>query len=128
MTVDRDGRNGLHDAAAHGQVDALRSLLAVGDDPNLADKSGRTPLHSAAQQGQLEAARLLLNAGAKVDVRDGYGNTALWRATFGNTAVPDLVSMLLDAGADADVQNNAGQSPRDIAIKFDKPGVRELFG
>jgi ankyrin repeat protein len=127
MNRDRDGRNDLHQAAAQGQIRALEAGLADGQDPGLPDNQGHTPLHFAAQQGQAEAARWLLDHGVDVDLKDGQGNTPLWGATFGNTANPELVQMLLSAGADPDSQNNAGRSPRDVALTFDKPGVSDLF-
>ena len=70
---------------------------------------------------------MLLEAGVPVDARDGYGNTPLWRAAFGNNAVPELVRMLLDAGADPDAADHTGRSPRDMAMTFAKPEVVNLF-
>jgi hypothetical protein len=31
------------------------------------------------------------------------------------------------AGADADSKNTAGRSPRDMALTFDRPGIRSVF-
>ena len=105
----------------------MRLLLREGADIAAVDTELRTPLHAACQQGHVDVATLLLGEGAPVDVRDRHGNTPLWRATFGNTAVPELVRVLLEAGADPDSANDAGKSPRDMALTFAKPGVIDLF-
>lgn len=117
----------MHEAAAFGLPDEVARLLADGADVAAVDKDLRTPLHAACQQGQVATASMLLRAGAPVDARDKWGNTPLWRASFGNTAVPELVRMLLDAGADPHSPNEAGRSPYDMAVTFSKPGVVELF-
>ena len=43
----------------------LRSCLAGGVNPNMADASGTTPLHMAAQGGHIEVIRMLLSHGAQ---------------------------------------------------------------
>jgi ankyrin repeat protein len=117
----------LHVAAAHGRVDDVARLLGEGADVDAVDADLRTPLHAACQQGEVAVAALLLRSGAPVDVPDKWGNTPLWRAVFGNHADPELVAMLLDAGADPDLKNGSGRSPRDMATTFAKPGVMELL-
>lgn len=117
----------LHRAAADGRLQDVERLLQEGADVTMVDADLRTPLHAACQQGRVDVSALLLREGAPVDVRDAQGNTPLWRATFGNDAQPELVRMLLEAGADPDSANNAGRSPRHMASTFAKPGVVELF-
>jgi len=63
-----------------GDLKALRTRLASGENPNKSDDSivkGWTPLMAAADRGNVEAARLLLEYGAVVDARTQYGSTAL---------------------------------------------------
>lgn len=67
-------------AAQHGHVEAVRSLLAAGVDPNGFTPGGHshaTALHQAALAGHAEVAQMLLDAGARTDVTDVlYGGTA----------------------------------------------------
>ena len=54
---------GLHAAAARGDVPAIRALLAAGAAPGVRDANGRTPLHVAAFASAGEAARALVQGG-----------------------------------------------------------------
>lgn len=125
---DPEGRLSLHQAAVAGRVDEVARLIAEGEDVAATDKALLTPLHLACQQGQLEAARVLLAAGAPVDARDSYGNTPLFKAVFAfQGGDPVLIRLLLAAGADPDSKNNTDLSPRDIALTFNRPGIRSVF-
>lgn len=124
--MDRMGRSELHYRAVEGDVEGIYSRLAAGDDVGGADQAGFTPLHAAAQQAQVAAAAALLEAGAPVDPRDKFGNTPLWRALFGNGSNPELVRLLVSAGADPDIKNLTDRSPRDMAIIFGNTWMLDL--
>jgi ankyrin repeat protein len=64
-------------AAMYGDLERLRSLLAVGLSPKTPDGRGRTALHYAARGGHTQALALLLRAGADPDAKDSRGRTAL---------------------------------------------------
>jgi ankyrin repeat protein len=74
----------LHQAALHGNLEALRLLLNSGQrlDLNTFDDIGRTPLMCAIDRGHLAACELLLAAGVDVDAHDvdQVGDVALSRA------------------------------------------------
>ncbi len=55
---------GLHDAAARGDVEAIRRLVKEGENPNIQDSRSRTPLHVAAFLKHRDAARVLVELGA----------------------------------------------------------------
>lgn len=127
VCMDREGRQELHYRAVEGDVQGIRDRLAAGDDIALADKQGFTALHLAAQQSQTDAVRTLLDAGAPVDPQDRFGNTPLWRAVFDARGYVATVQLLVRAGADPDIVNEAGATPRDLASRMGAPEVVVLF-
>jgi ankyrin repeat protein len=125
---DPQGRSRLHAAAIAGDSVAVESVLAAGADVSATDVAGATALHLAGQQSHIEVARLLVTAGAPVNARDSYGNTPLWRAVFAfQGGEPELIRLLLDAGADPEEKNNSERSPRDLAMTFQRPGIEAVF-
>ncbi|GAB1340038.1 hypothetical protein ACE1SV_66280 [Streptomyces sp. E-15] len=102
-------------AAAGGDVDGLRVLLAEGADPGASDAEGWTPLHFAAQAQAPAVVEVLLAAGAAVDAVDRHGNTPLSRAVFCSRGEGGTIRLLLEAGADPDLDNVHGVSPRALA-------------
>ena len=107
----------LLDATSRGDVAAVRSLLAEGADPNVAQGDGLTALHVAAQEGNLEIARLLLDAGANVEAKTRIGGyTPLHLAGGGAHAA--VVRALLGAGANTGaVTTTTGVTPLHLAAK-----------
>ncbi len=75
----------IHDAAAKGNIDAVKHHLAAGVDVNAKGYRGFTPLHYAARNGRKEIVELLIAKGADVNVKivsgPSIGNTPLDLAT-----------------------------------------------
>ena len=74
-------------AAMHGQVEALRLLLDLGEDPDRYNPPNAhahsTPLHQAVAAGEIDAVRLLVERGARLDIRDTtYDATPLGWADY----------------------------------------------
>lgn len=115
-------------AAARGiEAEAVALLLAAGADPNLAEAGaygeGNTALmeisrHGANQHGLVEAGvrtlRLLLERKADVKARNRRGQTALHYAA---SQRPELASLLLAAGAPANVADRDGGTPLHRAVQ-----------
>ena len=100
--------NSLLKAAARGQTDTVKKLIAEKADVNYKDKNGYTSLHWAATYGHIEVARALIAAKAKVNVQDKDGYTPLhWAAANGHI---EAVRTLIAAGADVNAQNNDGNT------------------
>lgn len=125
--VDRMGRTPLHYAVLDGPVDQVRTLIALGFTVAATDRQGFTPLHFACQQYRDEVVEVLLDAGAPVDPVDSWGNTPLFRAVFNSAGDPVIVRRLVAAGADPDLANKSGQSPRGLARMIGNYDTSEYF-
>lgn len=97
----------------HGDVTEV--LLRAGADPNAADRSGRTALMGAAWNNDTEVARLLLDAGANVRKTETEEGRAALHFACGRwedrPRPPDLVLLLLKAGADPRLREADGSTP-----------------
>ena len=67
----------IHEAAANGNIEAVKQHIAAGTDVNVKNEFGWTPLHYAALKGQKEIAELLIAKGADVNAVGDLGRTPL---------------------------------------------------
>ncbi|MBT0568567.1 ankyrin repeat domain-containing protein [Williamsia sp. CHRR-6] len=115
----------LIDAVCHDDSERVRAELRGGTDPEVCAGSGWTALMWTAHLDHPDQAEMLLNAGAQVDRRDGFGNTALISAMLGSS--PNMVALLLEAGADPLSSNNSGVSPVVLAERMRRSDYRHLI-
>jgi TonB family protein len=87
----------LFSAAANGNLEKVRSLLAAHADVSASLDDGRTALMLAAENGHLGVARALLAAKADVNAKSFDGSTAFALAAKNNHL--DMVRLLEGAGA-----------------------------
>jgi ankyrin repeat protein len=106
-------------AARRGCTECAQILIKAGADKNLADPDGVTPLLLATLNFSFDVAALLVQQGADVNKWDAWGRSALYaavdlntlpmggradRPSLDKTSSLKLVEMLLDAGANPNLQ------------------------
>ena len=118
---DINGLTPLHWAALGGNHEVASLLLERGASVDATDVGGLTPLHYAGcSSDAYDVALLLLQNGADIETMSTYvsqndmgGMTPLHFAAFCNNF--QVVKLLLDRGADADVFDNHGRTPAQMA-------------
>lgn len=104
----------LIEATLAGDLEAVKSLLASGTDPNLVYNTN-TALTYAARDGFTEIARVLIDSGADVNWIDGEGVTPLILAAFKNHV--DLAQLLLKHEADTTIRDQWDRTALDYALR-----------
>ena len=100
----------LDAAVVHGDIEMIKFLLKRGSDVNWEDEVGHTALVTAISMGDRNVAvvKLLLDSGADPNKRSPYDGPLHVAVRFGP---PELVSALLDAGADIELAGYGGIHP-----------------
>jgi ankyrin repeat protein len=124
--VDLTGQTPFLRAAAAGDVDVMRLLLAHGADPNIATDAGTTPLMVAAgvnwavaetfdhgNEALLGAVKLAHSLGNDVNAVNSMGVAAIHGAA--NRGANDVIEYLAANGARLDLADAEGRTPLDWA-------------
>ncbi|MDD9901530.1 MAG: ankyrin repeat domain-containing protein [Alphaproteobacteria bacterium] len=113
-------------------VDAALKMIAGGADANTKNEHGMTPLMFAALNGHENLVIALLDKGARVNDTENTGTTALIFAAyrFQNPGHRNIAKILLEHGADPDIENKMGFSADDFVYKLrkeDRVGLSDAF-
>jgi uncharacterized protein DUF6438/ankyrin repeat protein len=111
----KPGLTPLMQAAARGDLEEMRRLLAGGADPNTQDSSGWTPLMYATQAQTAEAVKTLIEAGATPNAQSYVGQTALMAAATIFYVPDEKLRALLEAGARKGTRDAKGLTALDYA-------------
>uniref|UniRef100_G3MZM5 Ankyrin repeat and SOCS box containing 9 n=1 Tax=Bos taurus TaxID=9913 RepID=G3MZM5_BOVIN len=101
----------IHEAAKRGHMQCIESLVAHGGDIDQNIHHLGTPLYMACENLQVACAKKLLESGVNVNQGRGLDSPlhAVARASSG-----ELVSLLLDFGADTQARNAEGKRPLEV--------------
>ena len=109
--------DGLHEAAAAGDVDAVREHLAAGAAIDRIDADRCSPLHAAVTAGAIDAAGVLVEAGADLEFRGRRELlTPLHLAVLSWRRSPDgaMIALLRGYGADPAARDAHGLTAMEI--------------
>ncbi|KAM4558174.1 ankyrin repeat and SOCS box protein 9-like [Odontesthes bonariensis] len=102
----------IHCAAAEGHPECIEALVQYGADVDQHIDELGSPLHAACSNQRLNTARKLLQLGASVNT-SASGDSPLHIAS--RLSSPELLSVLLENGADRLLANSEGKRPLDLA-------------
>jgi ankyrin repeat protein len=120
-----DGFTPLHLACFFGQLEAAKTLVRHGADPNAVSPSRIAVIHSAAASRDAALLKLVLGAGANPNTQQQGGYTALHEAAMHNSV--ERAQVLLDAGADLDIKSDGGQTAAEMAEQKGNEEVLEVL-
>ena len=122
------GDGPVDDAA---DLDELSRRAASNDDtvrapprPLSSSPNGNTPLHNAVKADDIYGIHLLCNNGANVHARDTRGNLPIHYTPYGNGK---SASILIENGANVNVNNENSSTPICIAIEFENDKVVDVL-
>lgn len=115
----------VHEAAEQGDLQKLKTLLAV--DPKLlnACDDSQSLLHIAARSGHKEVVLFLLDAGINVNAENDWKQTALHYAA--RKGYQEIVQILLDNKSHVNGRTKAGDTPLDLAETYEHTGIVNLL-
>lgn len=93
----------------------MNPLLPMWSDNLLPMSSDRT-LHYAAEKDRVDVAACLIEQGADVNALSKRGGTPLIEAAA--SASPEMIHLLLAAGADKSIAADNGKTARDYAVEL----------
>lgn len=114
--ADNDGQTALHVSAQKGNLEVVKMLLTKKANVNAKDGNGWTPLHCAASTGQFKICERLLQQKNIEITNNNDGASALFYVVRHNGQYDPIIyhnvlSLLLDRGANLNARNNFGESP-----------------
>jgi len=112
----------LFEAAARGNLEAVKKRLAMGDDPNVKVEGGLTPLIIASYGGRVEVVKVLL--AAKADPNRVNDDKEPPLITVAASPKADLiVPLLIKAGATLELKDKWGRTPLNVLVQEGRRGA-----
>ena len=102
----------IHQAAAKGNIEAVKQHLTDGTDVNAKGSLGLTSLHNAARKDHKEIVELLIAKGADVNANGSLGLTPLhYTAMRGHKEIAELLTA---KDANVNAKDDKGRTPLDF--------------
>ena len=115
----------ITEAAATGNIEAVKQSIADGADVNTKDDDGRTPLHYVANEGHMEIAELLISKGADLNAKDKIRGTPLhYAAAYDHK---EIVELIIAADADLKAKDEEGATPLHNAAFIGNKEIAQLL-
>uniref|UniRef100_A0A336N437 CSON006168 protein n=1 Tax=Culicoides sonorensis TaxID=179676 RepID=A0A336N437_CULSO len=116
---DSNKRTALHEVAKHSNLEIVKYFIDHGADHCmnllLAQILKLTALHESIISSNLEIVKYLIDHGAEVNAKDKDDNTVLHSCFEGMFLDEDIFILLIQQGANINLENNQGFTPLDIA-------------
>ena len=113
-------------AVKQKDIKTVSELLDAGVPPGYPNSFGHTPLWIAASCGHIEIARkLLLTREANIESKDCMNRTVLFWVAASNDEI--MVKLLLKFGAETECMDLDGQTPLQLAARWDAKESMELL-
>jgi ankyrin repeat protein len=121
--VDNNGKTPLRLAVDLDLWQSAKIIADAGADPFFAAVDNRTPAEIAFNKGETGVRAVF--SGKAINAKDSSGNTILhYAARLGG---PELISVLLELGANRSIKNIASESPNDIAVRWNRRDNSEIL-
>ncbi len=132
ITLDGSKENSVPESMVNrGQCIAL--LIEQGLDPNRKSQDGY-PVFKAIRYRCLPGLKVFIESGANIKVRHVLGNTALhkicmnqFHGFYDQIVDEKMTRLILDAGYDLTIKNDAGETALDVAIKNKRTDLEKLI-
>jgi ankyrin repeat protein len=125
---DAQGRTALHEAAANGNVQLFKILIAAGADIHAQDKQGVTPEFIALHVADFRTGFALMKAFPITSSPTGAGSDAAWTLTAAiDRRQQSVVEMLVKLGVNVNAVDNNGDYPLDLAAQKGDAAIAELL-
>uniref|UniRef100_A0A1B6DYK5 Roc domain-containing protein n=2 Tax=Clastoptera arizonana TaxID=38151 RepID=A0A1B6DYK5_9HEMI len=115
-SIDCSGETALIHAARHGHANQVNLLITAGACISKPNKEGDSALHVASAWGHVDCITILVENGALVDAVNLQGSTSLHVALTRKHVNVGMV-LLHAAGADYEIQDEAGETALHIAVR-----------
>ena len=118
----QNGDTALMLASYSGNTVVVQKLITAGAEVN---RPGWAAIHYAAASGNVETLNLLLDNAAYIDSESPNKTTPLMLAIWSGKY--DTAKVLIDAGADIQLKNDAGMTAKDFAKEVGRNDLISLF-
>lgn len=112
-------------AAEQGDLEKVKSFLAINKDKINKSAAGCTALHYACYSGNVDIVKFLLDNGAGKDLVDNEGDTPLHKAV--ENEQDSVVRELCKRGVNKDIKNKERQTPLHRAVLLELEGIVSIL-